>query len=250
MDQLLQPAFPVSFQKNKQSKRFIIGTFLIVAFSLFCGYLNIGLFFLFGIPLVPIFIGVLLVWISSRPWTHRLFATFLIFPSFVAGFAFLYVTLPRAEPETFLIPADFRGTFLIDFVEACSAEPILYENGRRIYRIPKNGVLIQQGKRSEGLIDRRFFLVDDDGKLTELPEFSYHNYQDERNSWRRWFGDEIAEESLGAFWAYFSKEAFIILTFREMASRSQEQREVENSRLFKLHEVEMKRLNCKEAVIR
>ena len=222
-----------------------------MAFSLFSGHLNIGLFFLFGIPLLPIFVGLLLVLISSRPWTHRLVATFLIFPSFVAGFALFYVTLPRAEPETFLIPADFRGTFFVDFVEACSAEPIIYENGRRVYRIPKNGVLIHQGKRTEGLIDRRFFLVADNGKLTELPEFSYHNYKDEKNSWpRRWFGDEITEDSTGVFWAYFSKEAFIILTFREMAGWPQEQRKAENSRLFKFREAEMKRLNCKETVIK
>jgi hypothetical protein len=227
------------------NKRFLVGTALIVIFSLFCGYLNIGLFFLFGTPLIPILAGLLLVWFSPQSWKHRLAATLLIFPSFTAGFAILYWTLPRAEPETFLIPKDFRGTFVVVFVQGCPAEPIPYSDGRRTYRIPQSGVLLHTGERTFGWMDQRFFSLDEDGNRTEIPVFYYGSFQEERSSWRwRFSNSQLDEETVGIHWAYWRELAFTASNFRELSKETRQEREAKNQSLVKLIDLEAKRLNC------
>ena len=235
----------VNLPEKKLSRRFVIGVGLIVVFSLICGYLNIGLFFLFGVPLIPIVIGVILVWFSPQPWKHRLAATLLIFPCFIAGFAILYWSLPRAEPETFLIPKGFRGTFVIVFVQACSAEPIFYEGGRRVYRIPVGGVLFQKGNRTYGVMDQQFYILDDSGARTELPVFYYSDYDQERDSWRwRLSNAELNENTPGVFWAYWRHVAFTVASFSELAEQTNETREGSNAALSRLIEFESKQRNC------
>lgn len=48
-----------------------------------------------------------------------------------------------AEPQSYLLPNGFTGAFVIVFNQK-EGTPKEYENGRRIYRIPKNGVLFTQ----------------------------------------------------------------------------------------------------------
>jgi hypothetical protein len=235
----------MNLPEKKLSGRFVVGVGLIVAFSLFCGYINIGLFFLFGVPLIPILIGVILVWFSPQSWKHGLAATVLIFPCFIAGFAIFYWSLPRAEPESFLIPKGFRGTFVIVFVQGCTAEPIAYEDGRRVYRIPNSGVLFQEGDRTFGVMDQQFYILDDTGGRTRLPVFHYSNYDEERNSWRwRFSNAELNGDTLGVFWAYWSYEAFTVSTFRQTANESLDERKTKNATLDKLIAAEMKKRNC------
>lgn len=48
-----------------------------------------------------------------------------------------------AEPQSYLLPDGFTGAFVVVFNQK-EGTPKEYENGRRIYRIPKNGVLFTQ----------------------------------------------------------------------------------------------------------
>jgi hypothetical protein len=51
-----------------------------------------------------------------------------------------------------------------------------YANGRRIYEIPDNGILLTQFKAEFGFIDYRYFMVDSNGAQTSLPIYEYeHN---------------------------------------------------------------------------
>ena len=83
----------------------------------------------------------------------------------------------RAEPETYLIPSEFKGKVQIIFNQNAIpvkykneygrdtiytpqlGNPIKYESGRRVYEIPSNGILLTQFKNNDGFIDRKYFLI-------------------------------------------------------------------------------------------
>lgn len=73
------------------------------------------------------------------------------------------------ESETFLIPQDYRGNFVIYFEETCGTDAE-YKNGKRIYRIPNDGVLITKFKREFGIVEDDFYLIDSFGNKTPLPK--------------------------------------------------------------------------------
>jgi hypothetical protein len=80
------------------------------------------------------------------------------------------------EPETYLIPKGFRGRVSIIFNQKDGA-PIRYENGRRIYEIPSNGILLTQFKDEYGIINHEYYYVDSFGSRYGLPI-----YQDEHKN--------------------------------------------------------------------
>src|SRR5688572_10192310 len=121
---------------------FIAGMTLLVLFSALTGFLSIGVLYLFGIPLLGIAVGLGLVWFSKISVRFKLFSTVLPVPLIVLGFLFfLTFVLGPSEPETFLIPENFRGQFEVLFNEPCG-QPVSPQEGRRIYDIPESGVLI------------------------------------------------------------------------------------------------------------
>ena len=156
----------------------LVGAFLIISGSLLSGYLNIGVVYLFGTPLFPIVLGLFLIGSSRMRLGYKMLAAVSVLPLALIGFAFFFGTLPRAEPETYLIPERFRGTFVIDFADDCG-EKIEYENSRRLYRVPMSGVLVLNGKRSVGLLDRKFYLVYEGKNQNELELFNYRKLTDE-----------------------------------------------------------------------
>jgi len=61
-----------------------------------------------------------------------------------------------AEDEVFVLPNDFEGCVIVLFGEE-NGEPKEYnDNGDRVYRIPKNGVLKTQFKHKEGWRDVKY----------------------------------------------------------------------------------------------
>lgn len=76
-----------------------------------------------------------------------------------------------AEPETYLIPQGFTGRVNIIFKRKDGAPP-KYENNRRVYEIPPNGILLTQFKDEYGLVDHQYYYVDSNGKKTPLKIFN------------------------------------------------------------------------------
>lgn len=73
-----------------------------------------------------------------------------------------------AEPETFLIPNDFKGVIVIVFNQE-KGEDKEYENKRRIYRIPENGVLYTQFSPVKGILNEKFYYINKQGEhLNEI----------------------------------------------------------------------------------
>lgn len=104
------------------------------------------------------------------------FPTILILSAIsIYGLSFLGSYLSRPEPETFLIPTNFQGTFKVIYGEECGMNPTI-ENGRRILQIPANGILIVQPEFEGGIIDHEYYFIDDDGKRTKIEQ--YENYAD------------------------------------------------------------------------
>ena len=228
-----------------RSRLFRAGTVLIVTFSLVCGFLNLRVFYLFALPLIPVFIGLVLVWISSEPAKNKLLLSILTGPAMATGFMLFFWSLPKAEPETFLLPDSYRGMFTVLFVDGCGP-PIPYENARRIYKIPSDGVLLHSGRQTEGVIDRRFVLTGSDGSVTELPEFDYSSFDDEANSLKWIFSrDELTKETVGVFWGYRSDLSFVISNFKDMEKLTNSEREADRNQLRQKIDSELHNKNCR-----
>ena len=93
----------------------------------------------------------------------------------IYGLSFFGSYLSRPEPETFLIPQNFEGSFKVIYGEECGMNPII-ENGRRVLQIPSNGILIIQPEFEGGIIDHEYYFIDKDGKRTKIEQ--YENYSD------------------------------------------------------------------------
>ncbi|HWY37225.1 MAG TPA: hypothetical protein VNY73_01605 [Bacteroidia bacterium] len=81
--------------------------------------------------------------------------------------------LTRPEKEIYLIPGNFEGKFRVIYGENCGEQP-LYENGRRVMKIPDSGILIIQPKFQSGWVDNEYYLIDDNGKRTKLDQLFDH----------------------------------------------------------------------------
>lgn len=68
----------------------------------------------------------------------------------------------KPEPETYLIPKGFTGRVNVIFDRKDGA-PKQYENGRRIYQIPKSGILLTQFTDEYGIIDHLYYFIDSNG---------------------------------------------------------------------------------------
>lgn len=77
----------------------------------------------------------------------------------------------QPEPETYLIPQGFTGKVNIIFNQP-TGKPAKYENGRRVYEVPSNGVLLTQFKDEEGIVNHEYYYVDSTGERTRLSIFS------------------------------------------------------------------------------
>ena len=74
----------------------------------------------------------------------------------------------KAEDTIRLIPEGYMGSVLIIFNQA-DGQPKEYEDDKRIYRIPDNGILKTQFKPNYGVQNHQFFYVDKGGDRTEIP---------------------------------------------------------------------------------
>ncbi len=92
--------------------------------------------------------------------------------------SFLTPHFTGPEKETYLIPDNFQGKFMVIYGEKCGINP-RKEKGRRILEIPGNGVLIIQPKFVAGTIDHEYYFVDKAGKRTKIKQML--DYPDQKN---------------------------------------------------------------------
>jgi hypothetical protein len=73
----------------------------------------------------------------------------------------------KAEPETYLVPEGFTGKVNIIFNRKEGIEK-KYEDGRRIYEIPNDGILLTQFTTNDGIMDRKYYYKNQSGELKLL----------------------------------------------------------------------------------
>jgi len=150
-------------------------------------YMILGPWFnTFSFPVLYIWIAgnfiqlLFLEWRLPTPTEHqkpsKLLLRLLLFPitlilTVVLIFSFSYLKdyLARPDKEIYLIPGNFEGKFRVIYGESCGDQPT-YENGRRVMRIPANGILIIQPEFQTGWVNNEYFLIDKNGKRTKLNE--------------------------------------------------------------------------------
>jgi|SRR5450432_2788441 len=78
-----------------------------------------------------------------------------------------------STPETYLIPNGFQGRVNIIFNKP-NTDYTPIENGRRVYRIPGNGILLTRSRyESGGFINHDFYYLNSMGDKTPLKIFKY-----------------------------------------------------------------------------
>lgn len=65
----------------------------------------------------------------------------------------------RSETEMYLIPDNYKGKVNIIFNQVKGQE-IMYERGKRVYKIPENGILLTKAKPEYGFIQHEYYFVD------------------------------------------------------------------------------------------
>ena len=74
-----------------------------------------------------------------------------------------------AEKEAFYFPQGFKGTVAVIFNQK-NGSPKEYKEGRRIYRIPENGILYTELPVVKGALDQKYYYVNSAGEPSqELP---------------------------------------------------------------------------------
>lgn len=94
----------------------------------------------------------------------------------LTAFAFLFVSLTSCSQkvkETFLIPLGFEGRINVIFNQPKTA-PVPVENGRRIYRIPADGILITSSKLETGFLNQEYYYVSKSGRKIKIPVRDLH----------------------------------------------------------------------------
>jgi len=84
----------------------------------------------------------------------------------------------RAEPETFLVPSEYRGRVNVIFNQP-KGQAERYENGRRVYEIPANGILITRFKDNYGIMNQQYFYFDSAGRREALKTLDVRDFNEE-----------------------------------------------------------------------
>ena len=88
---------------------------------------------------------------------------------------------PNTTPETYLIPAAYRGREMVVFNQPDGQDPEL-EQGRRIYRIPSSGVLFTKFKDEQGFIDQQYYYLTATGQRQRLGVLDTRSFKEEWNT--------------------------------------------------------------------
>jgi hypothetical protein len=150
----------------------------------------------FAIIGLPIFIvGIILILVSKKTWKHRLIPIGLFIIGII-GFWPIWRSINTVGPETFLIPNDYRGRVNIIHKKDCGILLEKTENGL-IYEIPNDGILLLSNDLKYGFIDHKYYLIDKNGKKTELPKMDVRDFNEEWTTEKN--PNEPSRDKLGVF---------------------------------------------------
>lgn len=124
---------------------------------------------------VPVFIiGAIIVFLSKKKLTTKLITVIIPLILYLPS-TYLFITLyGRTTPVTFLIPSDYEGQFCVIYGEKSGVNPA-YEDGRMVFNIPDNGILIIQPEFESGIINHEYFLVDKNGARNKITSIYSYN---------------------------------------------------------------------------
>lgn len=106
----------------------------------------------------------------------RHFSVISILMKFLSTVLFLTCFLSscgQKVKETFFVPGGFEGRINVIFNQP-NAAAIPIENGRRIYNIPADGILVTSSKFEAGWIDQEYYYIGKDGKKTQIPVLDFN----------------------------------------------------------------------------
>ena len=121
---------------------------------------------------IPVFlVGLSIVWFSKTQLKTKLLTIILaLFFYYPIQFIFMQLVKEQMTPETFLVPIDFRGNIVLIYNEP-SGQLIPKVNGRLIYKIPDNGIIICKNKYETGYVNREYSFVDSNFNIiSKIPE--------------------------------------------------------------------------------
>lgn len=112
-------------------------------------------------------IGLLVVWLSKTKLKLKLLTTILPFVLwFPSMYLIFYLASTRMTPETFLIPKNFRGQITLIYEEPCG-QTVPMVDGRLIYKIPDNGIMILTNELETGIINQEYYFVDSNWNIID-----------------------------------------------------------------------------------
>lgn len=136
-----------------------------------------GTIYYYLLPVVFLFIGLILIWLSKTKILHKILWT--IFPIIsIPFFLFIWKQVNTKSPEVFLIPQNFKGKVSIIYNLKCAPE-IKENDGKIIYQIPNDGILLISNNLNDGFINQKYFFVDDIGNKTEIPQMDNRDFNEE-----------------------------------------------------------------------
>ena len=196
-------------------KLFITGATLTIIGATISTFATYFLYF-YLIPFWIFVLGLSLIWFSDKKIKTKVIWTLTPIAVF-ASYQILEYQLNKVPPETFLIPKDYRGKIHVHFNKACG-QKVKMENGRRIYIIPENGILLSQFNDKQGYIDQKYYQVDTEGNRTLLPQLDVRDYNEEWTLEKN--PHEPSRDILGIFYAgTVSSEGsyeFYVSTYRQL----------------------------------
>lgn len=85
-----------------------------------------------------------------------------------------------AQPEDYIIPDAFEGTVFV-YYSIDDGQELEYQDSRRQYYVPDNGILYTQFQRPDGALDQRFIIGEHtavyDNKAIEIYPDSFYLYR-------------------------------------------------------------------------
>jgi len=102
---------------------------------------------------------------------------------FGVTFSFLTIILLAScehycEPEIFLIPENYKGTIYIIYNQKDGVDKE-YENGKRVYRIPSNGILLTKFRDEYGIINQEYYYLTKDNTRRRLTIMDTRDFNEE-----------------------------------------------------------------------
>ncbi len=154
----------------------IIGLLYIVFGLVMNIWMLIGAWWPTYLYFLSIGIGIFLLLINGltkRLPRFKIWQTLIGISPIVAFFIFIQVT--KASDDIFIIPADFKGTIAVIYGQENSTEKE-YEDGKRLYRIPQDGILKTQFKlKGETANFGEYYYLTDNGQRVRIESIPYDN---------------------------------------------------------------------------